>query len=295
MKLAEREQCPVCGSPRIRLFRQGTFDPEDLRADHFNITDSHYGSLWTFYACRECTFVFSNPTLRQEDVQEFYSQLEDREYSTEAEGRGRNFRTIIKRLAKLDPPGRRLLDIGAASGIFLNLARAAGYGITGIEPSAFLVQEAGQLYNIDLLKGTIDDLEPAQKFSLITCLDILEHVVDPADFMNQVGRRLEPRGIVVIVTPDVDSLAARVMGRRWWHYRIAHLNFFNLKSLQALLLPNGFSIIRKRRYTWNFSFFYLVSRIFPSIKDKKGLQKILKSINFKLQLFDSWEIYARKD
>lgn len=295
MELETRRQCPVCGSERIRLFKKGTFDPRDLGAEHFKITDSSYGSLWTFYTCRECTFVFSNPTIRQEDISEFYARLEDPEYSTEAAGRSKNFSKILKRVARLERPGNTLLDIGAASGIFLNLARAAGYDITGIEPSGSLVKQALRLYDIRLIEGTIDDLDETLRFAVITCLDILEHLVDPGAFMARLGRQAEKGGILVIVTPDVSSLAARLMGRRWWHYRAAHLNFFNLRSLHTLLRRHGFSISQKKRYTWNFSFFYLASRIFPTLKRQKGLQKTLKSINFKLQLLDSWEIYARKE
>ena len=41
--------------------------------------------------------------------------------------------------------------------------------------------------------------------------------------------------MLVIVTPDIGSLAARIMGGRWWHYRVAHINFFNRRSLAWLL------------------------------------------------------------
>ncbi len=298
MKLEKRSTCPLCHSKDTSNYRKSTFNPLEIGSENFKITDSHYGSVWDFSTCSNCGFVFSNPYVPEEHIIDFYSQLEDLEYSTEADGRAKNFEVILKRLQKLDKAGKSLLDIGAASGIFLDLARKApyDYDITGIEPSAMLVEEAKKLYNIELFQGTIENFVPTagQKFAVITLLDILEHLVNPDAFMEKISTLMEEKGILVIVTPDIGSLAARWAGQRWWHYRIAHVNFFNLKSLTYLLKNHGFEILMKKRYAWNFSLFYLVTRIFPALKDKNTLQKVLKRVNLKLQLFDSWEIYAGK-
>ncbi|UCH96448.1 MAG: class I SAM-dependent methyltransferase [Candidatus Aminicenantes bacterium] len=294
LKLEERTSCPLCQSKQIQLFKKGTIDPQQVKTENFKITDSAYGSLWTLFSCKNCSFVFSNPYIPEKNITAFYSQLEDREYSTEAEGRSKNFKTILKRLKGITPPTLRLLDIGAASGIFLELARQQGYQIQGIEPSEFLVKEAEKHYNIQLFKGTVEEYKTNKTFSIITLLDIIEHLVEPDTFMTTVDSLIEKSGILVVVTPDINSLAARIMGKRWWHYRIAHINFFNLQSLQYLLEKHGYEIILKKKYVWNFSLFYLVTRIFPFLKHKKTLQKILKRLHLKLPLFDSWEIYARK-
>jgi 2-polyprenyl-3-methyl-5-hydroxy-6-metoxy-1,4-benzoquinol methylase len=301
MLLKERKTCPLCNSSNISLFKKGTFNPENVTTENFKITDSAYGSLWTFFACKDCRFVFSNPYIPEENITAFYSQLEDREYGTEAEGRSKNFSTIFKRLkrirdgrAKHGSHSGSLLDIGAAGGIFLDMARRQGYDIEGIEPSEFLVKEAEKRYGIKLFKGTVEEYKTEKKFSIITLLDIVEHLVNPDDFMTKVDGLIEENGLLVVVTPDVGSLAARLAGKRWWHYRVAHINFFNLASLRCLLEKHGYEIISKKRYVWNFSLFYLITRIFPSLKEKKSLQKILKRVHLILPLFDSWEIYATK-
>ncbi|MCP5047180.1 MAG: class I SAM-dependent methyltransferase [bacterium] len=297
MHLNERKTCPLCQSKSIKLFKTGTINPTQIKTDDFKITDSHYGSLWTFFCCNQCKFVFSNPYLPEKHIIEFYSQLEDNEYSSEAEGRSKNFKTLFKRLKKLNP-GPSLLDIGAASGIFLDLANHEGYQTAGVEPSTPLANEAKEKYGIQLFNGTIENYHPNQKFSVITMLDIIEHLVEPDTFMTAVDSLLEDDGYLIIVTPDIHSLAARIMGRRWWHYRIAHINFFNLPALQYLLKKHHYNIVLKKKYVWNFTLFYLITRLFPSLKNQnKGettLQKLLKKVHLKLPLFDSWEIYARK-
>ncbi|MCP4150504.1 MAG: class I SAM-dependent methyltransferase [bacterium] len=301
MKLIERTSCPLCNSKEIALSKKGTFDPQNISTQNFKITDSNYGSLWTFFSCAACGFVFSNPYIPEEEIVEFYSQLEDLEYSSEAEGRTKNFQTIIKRLkrvSKRNGASPRLLDIGAASGIFLDLANKEGFDSTGIEPSQFLVDDAKKNYGLNLYKGTVEEYleenKGKEKFSIITLLDIIEHLVEPDAFMDKVDALIEDNGFLVLVTPDIGSLAARITGKQWWHYRIAHINFFNRKSLRFLLEKHGYDIVLKKKYVWNFSVFYLASRIFPLLKEKKSLQKVLKRLHLKLPLFDSWEIYARK-
>lgn len=296
MELKQRNYCPLCKSKEIKSFKKGTFTPKNLESTHFKITDNQYGSLWTFFKCDNCEFVLSNPYIPEKYIVNFYSQLHDQEYNEEAEGRAKNFSTILKRLKNLKP-GNSLLDIGAASGIFLNMAQNEGYKIEGIEPSTSLVKEAKKQYDLNLFNGTLDNYlkdNSFKKFSVITLLDIMEHLVEPAVFFSQLDQIIDDHGFLVIVTPDINSMAAKLMGNKWWHFRIAHINFFNIKSLEFLLHQHNYEIVLKKKYVWNFSLLYLITRIFPSLKQNKPLQKLLKRLHLKLPLFDSWEIYARK-
>jgi SAM-dependent methyltransferase len=293
MILSTLERCPLCQSPDIAPFKKGTVVPERIGPADFRITDSHYGSRWSLFSCRDCAFVFANPAPAGGEIERFYAALADDEYSQEDAGRGRNFSAILGRLRRFAPPGAALLDVGAASGIFLNLARSAGYRVSGIEPSAALVADAQRLYGLRLFCGTLEQFKSAEKFAVVTLLDVLEHVPHPNALLATLNGLMAPGGWLVIVTPDIHSLAARVMGGRWWHYRIAHIHFFNLRSLDWVLRENGFAIVMRKRFAWNFSLYYLLTRLWPGCKGA-SLQKILKKIHCKLQLFDSWEIYARK-
>jgi len=293
MILSALERCPLCHSQKIALYKKGTVQPEKISAADFKITDSHYGSRWTFFICRACAFVFANPAPAQGEIERFYAALADDEYSQEDAGRGRNFTAILKRLHPFAPAEAPLLDVGAASGIFLNLAKNAGYRVTGIEPSAALVADAERLYGLKLFCGTVEQFKSGEKFAVVTLLDVLEHVTDPGALLAALNGFLAPGAMLVIVTPDISSLAARAMGGRWWHYRIAHIHFFNLSSLTWLLEKNGFEIVLRKRFAWNFSLYYLLTRLWPAGKGS-ALQKPLKKLHCKLQLFDSWEIYARK-
>jgi len=294
MELTRLDKCPLCNSDKIEVFKKGTINAENISKEDFKITDSSYGSVWDFSQCSSCSFVFSNPKLDEKSLIDFYSELEDNEYSDEWEGRRKNFLTIVERLKKIKTMGNTLLDIGAASGIFVKLAKDEGYLAEGIEPSSQLVKEAEEKFGVTLLEGTIDDYRNQKKTDIVTMLDLIEHVNDPIQFMKKVSSFVKKDGIIVLVTPDISSLTQKIMGGKWWHYRTAHVNFFNIKSIKYLLEQSGFIIEKRYRYAWNFSFYYIISRLFPSLKKRKGLQEVFKRLNLKLQLFDSWEIYARK-
>ncbi len=292
--MIDMKTCPVCGSDRSRTIRQATFDPSRIDSSDFRITDNRYGHCWTFKRCLNCRMVYSSPAPEPGDLVRFYSLLDDREYGAEAEGRAKNFQAILESLGRTARPEGRLLDIGSANGLFIHLARKQGYQAEGIEPSASLVEEARTRYGIELFPGTLEEYQTEKSFDIVTLLDLIEHIAEPVRFLNRINRLMNPDGILVIVTPDIDSLAARLLRRRWWHHRIAHINFFPLKTLSRLLDQCGFEIEKKRRYSWHFSAFYLVSRLIPTRFLPQGLQKILKKINLKIQFFDSWEIYAKK-
>jgi 2-polyprenyl-3-methyl-5-hydroxy-6-metoxy-1,4-benzoquinol methylase len=130
----------------------------------------------------------------------------------------------------------RLLDVGAATGFFLDLARARGWETAGVEPSDYAAG-LGRAKGLDVRTGTLDAFAADKhSFDAITLWDVIEHVPDPRETMRQVRELLKPGGIVAINTPDADSLWARMMGMQW-HLIVPpeHLHLFGTRSLQRLL------------------------------------------------------------
>lgn len=50
---------------------------------------------------------------------------------------------------------------------------------------------------------------------------------------------LSPGGLLLVVAPDVQSLAARLLGWRWWHYRLAQSGYFSRTTLQTVIDKAG--------------------------------------------------------
>lgn len=292
-----RQFCPVCYSKEIFPYKQSTFDYQNLTREKIKITDNAYGEIWDLSRCDLCSFVFADPFPSPEFIQSLYSQIQDPLYDEEAEGRGKNFVRILNYLAKLHPARGKLFDIGAATGILLALARERGWKTYGIETSTWAVQTAREQYGITLQEGGFETADtPGGFYTAVTMVDFIEHIPEPRAAIEKAFHMLVPGGTICLVTPNIESFAARLAGKNWWHFRPAHLGYFTRKSLAELLERAGFKIIKNRNYAWTFSAHYILSRI-------KGLNFILKNrqiasfcrkISLKLFLGDSFEIYAQK-
>jgi SAM-dependent methyltransferase len=289
--------CPACAGNRIRPSRRGTYF-EPLTQEQIKITDSRYGKTWALSICLDCGHLFADPCPSPELITALYSRVEDPDYEGEAAGRTQNFASILSRLIRRLPQKGRLFDVGAATGILLDLARRRGFEPDGIELSRWAVQVAAEKYRLQVRQGAFESAAlDNEHYAAVTMIDFIEHTPTPFPAVKKAGEILEPGGILALVTPDIHSLAARLAGRRWWHLRPAHLAFFSRDSLAALLGRAGFSIVEERRYSWTFSLHYLLSRKSASagLLRIPALASFLKRIRLKLALRDSFEIYARKD
>ncbi len=288
--------CPICQGTNLLPFKKSNFDPAVLRPDQVKITDSEYGKIWSLSRCRACGHIFANPCPTPEAIASLYSQVEDPRYEEEAEGRAENFRRILGRLEILAPDKGELLDIGAATGILLDLARSRGWKPDGLEASRWAVRVAREKHQLRLRQGDLLELDlPPERYAAVTMVDIIEHLPLPRPAAARAWKVLKFGGILCLVTPDIHSLAARLAGGRWWHLRPGHLGYFSWTSLTGLLRRAGFRVVELRRYAWTFSAHYLLSRL-PILRRlaDSGPASFLKKIPIKLLMGDSFEIYAAK-
>lgn len=126
-----------------------------------------------------------------------------------------------------------ILDVGCASGGHL-----AAYPLTvtkvGVEPAS----SAGDLLRSRGIQWfrTVSDLPAGAMFDAITCMDVIEHLEDPASLLAGMTTLLRPGGVLVLVTGDIDSFGARFSGRRWLYHALPeHCSFFSARSLQTHL------------------------------------------------------------
>jgi ubiquinone/menaquinone biosynthesis C-methylase UbiE len=296
-KFEHFETCPVCSCSSLVPFKSRTFDPSRLSRNHIKITDSDYGKIWDLSRCENCTHVFANPCPSPEFIQSLYGEVEDPVYQEEARGRSQNFSRILKYVNKIHPDRGMLFDVGAATGILLDIARGHGWQVEGIEPSSWSVRVAKDRYNLEVREGVFEEVSlPEEHYNVVTMVDFVEHIPHPFDALSTAQKILLPGGVLCLVTPDMNSIAARIFGKRWWHYRPGHLGYFSKQSLNFLLQRTGFKIMKSRKYSWTFSLYYLASRkpVFHFMLKNPGFASLLKKIPIKLALQDSFEIYATK-
>lgn len=164
-------------------------------------------------------------------------------------------RFFIRQLAEFERrfgrPGR-LLDVGAANGVFVWLAQRRGWEAEGVEPSPFAVNWGRKQFGVVLHQGTIADIHPENLYDIITLWDTLEHVPDPGETLRLCYQRLRPGGILALLTPDTSSLINLILHAGYalashrvepylkTLYHVDHLTCFNRHALCRALLHQGF-------------------------------------------------------
>jgi 2-polyprenyl-3-methyl-5-hydroxy-6-metoxy-1,4-benzoquinol methylase len=103
-----------------------------------------------------------------------------------------------------------VLDIGCSTGSFLSFVKGMGFVTTGVEPSQKLASHAKAIGHEVLNHDFHASLFPDAKFDLITCFDVIEHVVDPREFLLNVVQLMSPTSYLLIKTPNMNSLWANL-------------------------------------------------------------------------------------
>ncbi len=215
---------------------------------------------FTVHECGACSFVYVSPRLQGEALQEVYGEgywKSDNpksrgyaDYAREAELYLRTFRRRLRLVQRWVKPSDRILDVGCAAGYFLRVMREQGHEVLGIEPSAAIAGLARQeLGDQTVFVGDLDKAPEALgyrpgTFGLVTLWDVIEHIPDPQAALRHLRPMLQPGGKLLLETQNVASRWARLLGRRWHHYKhLEHLYHFSPETIARLLDDCGFKVL----------------------------------------------------
>ncbi len=201
-------------------------------------------SVWKCHSCGSLTV---DPMPSEAERKAFYA---DSYFSGNAAGGGyasynadkiATRPTYEKMLDLLEPhrkPQAKLLDIGAASGMFVKWASERGWEATGqdISPAA---TEMAKANNVIVENISLEQL-PVSTYTAICLLDVIEHVDEPRLFLRKALKSLAPGGAMLINTPDAGSVLGRVL-RQYWHAVCPpeHVVLFSKKALIQLVEQEG--------------------------------------------------------
>jgi SAM-dependent methyltransferase len=149
----------------------------------------------------------------------------------------------IRRVTSLPiEPKPRLLDVGCATGAFLRTA-SPFFQVQGIElnsETAAIARHNG----FDVTTGRLEDLTPEPRFDVITMLQVIEHIADPAALLRHAKSLLRPSGIIYINTPAVDSASFHFFRERHSHVSsFAHVSLFTRASWPVLSDRVGLTVL----------------------------------------------------
>jgi 2-polyprenyl-6-hydroxyphenyl methylase/3-demethylubiquinone-9 3-methyltransferase len=110
--------------------------------------------------------------------------------------------------------GKSALDVGCGAGLLAEPLARLGARVTGIDASPEVIEvardhAARQGLAIDYRAGDVQALEG--EFDLMTAMEVIEHVADPAAFLKALARRLAPGGLLVMSTPNATAMSKLLM------------------------------------------------------------------------------------
>jgi 2-polyprenyl-3-methyl-5-hydroxy-6-metoxy-1,4-benzoquinol methylase len=154
----------------------------------------------------------------------------------------------------------RFLDIGCGMGGYLLAAQQLGWEARGYEPSADHSRHAREELNLDVRTSYFDPANEPKSYDLIMLSHVIEHIYEPADFLAGVASALAPGGRLIVVTPNTDSLIARLTGRQWPMLQVPdHVTMITAKSLHRLT-PQGMTCaVRTFEYPFEFAATFLAA------------------------------------
>jgi 2-polyprenyl-6-hydroxyphenyl methylase/3-demethylubiquinone-9 3-methyltransferase len=113
---------------------------------------------------------------------------------------------VAERARRHQLAGAPILDIGCGAGLLSEALAEDGFAVTGLDASPELIAAArahaeGRGLNLVYEVGTAEDLAAAgARFPVVTALEIIEHVADPAEFLVSLRQLLEPGGLLFLST-----------------------------------------------------------------------------------------------
>jgi SAM-dependent methyltransferase len=153
------------------------------------------------------------------------------------------YREMLASLARFGESGRRrLLDVGAGAGLFLEVAREEGWEVEGVELSVRAAEEAARR-GIAVHVGDLAGLEIDGGFDAAVSLETVEHVSDPTAFLAGIGRFLRPGGGLLLSTPNYGALNRRLLGREWQPISPDHVCLMTPRALEGCLARAGFRVL----------------------------------------------------
>lgn len=124
----------------------------------------------------------------------------------------------------VDLDGRRVLDVGSGGGILAEGMAAAGAHVVGLEPGEATVNAARAHLahsglSVDYRQGTVEEMPAAEagSYDIVTCLEVLEHVPDPAATIAHCAELLRPGGYLFVATLNrtLRSYAFAILGAEY--------------------------------------------------------------------------------
>lgn len=142
--------------------------------------------------------------------------------------------------------GSRLLEIGSGLGHLVGQLEG-GFETFGLDLNHWAVARSkSEAKRTQLQTASAQELPYADaSFGVVIIKHIVEHLPEPARALNEISRILEPNGILILATPNLDSLLKPWKGSKWIGYLDpTHISLKQPGEWFGLIEDAGLGIVR---------------------------------------------------
>jgi 2-polyprenyl-3-methyl-5-hydroxy-6-metoxy-1,4-benzoquinol methylase len=154
--------------------------------------------------------------------------------------------------------GRRVLELGPASGYMSEILRKRGCTVVGVELDEEMAEQAARFCE-RVIVGDLDTLDfeaelGEDRFDVIVAADVLEHLRDPLRTLRCLRTFLKPEGYFVVSLPNIAHASVRLalLGGRFDYQDLGlldrtHLRFFTHESIAQLFDEAELAVVEIHR------------------------------------------------
>jgi SAM-dependent methyltransferase len=230
----------------------------------FTATDRLYRTTTKYFQiveCRNCRLIRLHPQPSPLELRDYYPPgywfVAD---STAADRLEQWYRRVVLRdhlrfveraLAESEEEGL-VLDVGCGGGLFLQmLSERRKVRVAGLDFSLDAANVAWRRAGVPAMCATLSKAPLAPgTCAAITMFHVVEHLYDPASYLDAAHQLLRPDGRLILQVPNAACWQFLLLGERWNGIDVPrHLIDFRLRDLERLLADCGFEILRAKHFS----------------------------------------------
>lgn len=249
-----RTTCPGCGASakEATVARESTPAAETLSLDRHSRFAAGYDTdrvFFTYYECPECQLQFCRDFYTQDQLEHLYGHQQENMGEVPLPARRAAQNRYADLLLRHTSGQGGFLEIGPDIGLFAQRCAEKGNfdhfwlfepnrEVTGALEEA-LGTKARSIY----FTMWPNDEVPDRKISAIALIHVLDHLLEPEQFLKQLHTKLEPGGVILTVTHNCGSPLARLLGTRFPPYALQHPQLYSPASIRKLYDRAGFDVL----------------------------------------------------
>ncbi len=156
-------------------------------------------------------------------------------------------RSALERSGETGP----VVDVGCGGGLFLRMLAERGRRVAGLDFSIAAADVAWRVNGVPAVCGTLARAPFAPgTCAAVTMFHVLEHLYDPAAYLDAARELLKPEGRLIVQVPNADCWQFLLLGENWSGIDVPrHLLNFRARDLEILLDRCGFEVVRAKHFS----------------------------------------------